>query len=130
MSAGFISGAGCVITAHRIEFCGREGDPGEHLAGIFGAAGIVTAFLCGQTVIQHRHDQLSGAFQTDDGELPQCYEEPAAVAGQYQLLIEHSADAGRDLADGIAAAAVAYLPDRRSEDHGIQHFHCGHQIAR
>ena len=117
------------VTAGGGELPGGEGDAAEQLAGILGAAGIVGAFLGGDGVIQHRNDQLSVPLQADDGELAQRDVQPAAVAGQYQLVVEEPPD-GRGNLDGTGFAAIADIFDFGTEDHGIQHFHCGHQFDR
>ena len=72
------------IAVRRSELIGREGDAAEHLAGIFSAAGIVTAFLAGNGIIQYRHHQLCIPLQPDDGELSECYKQLPVSAGKYQ----------------------------------------------
>ena len=66
-----------------------EGNPGEHLAGILGAAaGGFAAFLGRNGVLHYRDHQLSVPFQADDGELAQCDEESFPVAGENKFLIK------------------------------------------
>lgn len=58
-----------VVTSCGREFVSGEGNPGKQVAGSFRTAGIVTALLGGNRIIQHWNDQLGRPFQTDDGEL-------------------------------------------------------------
>jgi len=103
---------------------GREGNPGEHLAGVFGAAGRIAAFLGGDTVVQYRHHKLGIPFQTDDRELAQSNKQSAVFAGKYQFVIKCLQDALRNLYHGaFLTAAVAHFPDLGAEDHRIQHLH-------
>lgn len=129
-SAGFVAGFLPGITASRIELLGREGNSGEYLAGILGAAGIVAAFLDGDAVVQHGHDKLCIPLQTNNGELAQGDEHPLPISGEHQILIEKPADGGRNLADSLSAAAFAPFLYAGTEDHGIQDLHCGHQFDR
>ena len=101
---------------------GGEGDAAEHFAGVFGAAGVVAAFLGGHGVFHHRHHQLGVPFQTDDGKLAQGHEQTAAITVNHQLLLEELADAVGDLG-GVLAVAVADLLDPGAEHHGIQYLH-------
>ena len=113
-----------IVAAGGGELLSGEGDPGEELAGILrtAAAGGIAAFLGGDGVIQHRHDQLGIPLQTDDGELAQCDEQTALIAGDHQVLVEHLPDVCRDLHD-LVAPAVADVADLGSKNHGIQHLH-------
>ena len=78
-----------IIAATGRKLSGREGNTGEHFAGVFrAAAGAVTAFLGGQTVVQYRNNKLGVPLQTDDGELTQSDEQPTIFTGQYQFVVE------------------------------------------
>ena len=118
------------VTASWGKFFSREGDAAEHLAGVFRAAGVVAAFLHGDTVLQYGNHQLCLPFQPDDGELPQGNKQPSPVAGEHQLFVKQSPDGGRNLAGSFCAAAFADFPDAGTENHGIQHFYCEHQFDR
>ena len=92
----------CRRTAFAFAICGgelssREGDPGENLTRIFGAAGIVTALLGGNGIIQHRHDDLGVPLQPDDGELPQRHQQSALFAAENQLVVKMALHLLRDL---------------------------------
>ena len=108
-----------------------EGNSAEHFAGILGAAGGVAAFLGGNGVIQHRHDELGIPLQTDHRELAQGDKQPAAVTGFHQIFVKLAADTAGDLDAGILPAPVlADFPHLGAEDHGIQHLHhSGGQIG-
>lgn len=115
-----------VIAAAGGEPGGGEGDFAEHLAGIFGAARGFAAFLGGDCVVQNGNHQLGIPFQTNDGELPQGDEEPAAVTAVHQIVIKHGANGGRDLQSIVLSAmVVANIPNLGAEDHGIQNLHHG-----
>ena len=111
------------VTVSGREFFGREGDPAEHLAGILTAAGAVAAFFGGNGVVQNGDNELCVPFQTDDGELPQGYEQPPPLPGEYQLIIKAAGNGVGDLEGVLIAAAFADLPDFGTEDHGIQYLH-------
>ena len=129
-SAGLVAGSFLEITASGIELLGREGDPAEHLAGIFRAAGVVAAFLYGDAVIQHGNHQLGIPFQPYDGELSQCNKHAFPVSGEHQIFIEEPPDPCRDLVCGFPAAAFTVLLYAGIEDHGIQNlYHSGRQIG-
>ena len=72
---------GLVVAAPGGKLTYREGNLGEQLAGVFGAAGIVAAFLGGYAVIQHWDDNLGIPLQSDDRELPQGHKQPPPVPG-------------------------------------------------
>jgi len=128
IAAGVVA-VGFLIAVSGSELGGGEGDPGEHLAGILGAAArILTAFFGGDGVIHYRDYQLGIPFQTNDGELAQGDEEPPPVAGEDQFLVEQAGDPVGDV-DGFLAGAVADFLDLGAEDHGVQYLHCGHQFA-
>ena len=110
------------ITALRCELLGREGNPGEHLAGILGAADGIAAILGGNGVVKNRHDQLSIPLQPDDGELTQGHVQPLLIPGEHQVLVETAANGSGNLAAGLAAA-VADILDFTAQHHGIQHLH-------
>ena len=133
MSVAVPAAAPVLITAAAVaavggELTGREGDSAEQFTGILGAAGIVAAFLGGDGVVQHRHDELCVPLQTDDGELAQGHIEPAAVRSHDQVIIEEPLNGGGDL-DRARVGPVADIPDPGAEDHGIQYFHHPHQFA-
>ena len=124
MAAGIVA-VGFFIAVSGGELGGGEGDPGEHLAGIFGAAtGVFTAFLGGNGVFHHRDHQLGIPLQADDGELTQSDKQTAAVAGEDQFFIKQAGDAVGDL-DGFLAGTVADFLDFGTEDHGVQYLHHG-----
>ena len=119
-----------LVASGRCELRGGEGNAAEHLTGIFrAAAGRVAAFLGGDGVIQHRHDQLGIPLQPHDGELSQGDKEPPLVTGKYQFFIKHFPDKCGDL-DHAAAAALAGVFHTAAEHHGVQYLHCGHQFDR
>ena len=69
------------VAAGGSELAGGEGNAAEHFAGVFGAAALaVAAFLFGDGVFHHGHDQLHIPFQPDDGELPQGDVQAAMVS--------------------------------------------------
>ena len=82
----------------------RERDPAEYLAGIFGAAAGIAAFLGGQAVVQYRHHQLGIPLQPDHRELPQRHQQSTALAGEHQFLVEHLQDPRGDLGMNIVKA--------------------------
>ena len=88
LSASLVAVIVGIVTTHWIELLSREGDPAEHLAGVFCTAGIVTAFLHGDAVLQHRNHQLGIPLQPDDGKLAQSNKEPSPVAGEHQLFVK------------------------------------------
>ena len=99
------------IASSGSELLGGEGDTAEHFAGILGAAGGIGAVLGGQAVVQYRDDQLSRAFQPDDGELPQGDEEPPFVPGEHQFLVKLVLDkAWNGNRGAVGAGTVANLP--------------------
>ena len=51
-----VGGAAVAASGGKLAF--REWDPAEHLTGILPTAGRFAALLGGNTVIQHRHQQL------------------------------------------------------------------------
>ena len=118
------------VTGGGGEFLGRKGDSGEHFTGILPAAGIVTAFLAGNGIIQYRYHQLGIPLQSDDGELSQGHQQLPLASGKYQRIFIKLPDAVRYLhGNGIAAAGICFL-HFRGQNHGIQDLHCGHQIGR
>ena len=113
-----------IVTAAGGELPCGEGDPGEHLAGIFCTAGSVAAFFSGDGVVHHRHDQLGIPLQTDNGELTQGHIESAAFAGDDQIVIKHPGDGPGNVQRCIfLALAVADIPDPGAEDHGVKNFY-------
>ncbi len=109
----------------------REGNAAEHFTGILStAARSVAAFLGGNAVIQHRHDNLGIPLQTDDGELTQRDEQAAVIVAQHQFLVEHILDVRGNLRGQFLTGTVADLLHFGAENHGIQHFHREHQFAR
>ena len=60
------------ITATWCKLVLWEWNTAEHLTGIFPAAGILTAHLGGNTIVQNRHQKLGIPFQTNNGKLTQC----------------------------------------------------------
>ena len=119
-------GRGALVAASGGELILREWDPGKHLAGIFPAAGGIAALLGGQTVVQHRNQQLGIPLQTDDGELTQGHQQLPVDFPCDQFLIKQAPDTLRDLGNRPVAAALA---DLGAEDHGIQYLHHLHQFA-
>ena len=111
-----------MVAASGGELSGRERNSAEHLARILSTAGIITAFLGWHGVFHHRNYQLGIPFQTDDGKLPKGNEQTAAVTGQDQLLLKHTADALGNL-NRVGAAAVADFFDPGAEHHRIQYLH-------
>ena len=120
MAAGFFPAA--VVAACGCKLPGGEGDPGEHLAGIFRKAWIVAAFLGGDGVIQNRYDQLGIPLQPDDGKLAQSHIEPAVIPTQSRRFVEHLLNEVRNLNHGAFLAFVPF-PDFGTQNHGIQNFH-------
>ena len=111
-----------MVAAGGRELPGGEGDPGEHLAGIFRKTGIVTAFLGRDGIFQNRYNQLGIPFQTNDGKLAQGHIEPPMVAVRYQFLVEHLLDALGDLDHRLVMAIVTF-PDFGTQNHWVQNFH-------
>ena len=111
-----------MVTAGGRELPGGEGDPGEHLAGIFRKSGVVAAFLGGDGVFQNRHHQLGIPLQPNDGKLTQGHIEPPMVTVWYQFLVEHFLDALGDLNHRLVMAIVTF-PNFGTQDHWVQDFH-------
>ena len=88
----------------------REWNPGEHLAGIFSAAGTFTAFFCGNAVFCHRHNQLGIPFQTDNRKLSQAHIQAAVFVAKNQFLVKCRANAAGNLHQ-TALPAVANIPN-------------------
>ena len=115
--------AACVIAAAGSKLGSGEGDAAEHFAGVLRiAAGAVAAFLGGNGVIQHRHNQLGIPLKPDDGKLTQGYEQPTLISGKHQFFVEQLPDIGRNL-HHAAAAAVAGVLYLAAQHHGIQYLH-------
>ena len=122
----------CVIAVSGGEFCGREGDAAEHLAGVFcAAASVVAAFLAGNGVVQNGHDQLGFPLQPDDGELPQSYKQLPLPAGNHQRLVKQIPDGIGDLhIHSIITTTGIRFPHFGRKHHGIQNLYCEHQFDR
>ena len=56
--------------------------------------------------------------------MPQGDEQATAVTGDHQLIVKHSTDGSGDLSCG-GILAVADIPNRGIQNHGIQNFHNG-----
>ena len=106
------------ITIPRSKTICRERDSREHIARIFSATGAFAAFLCWDTVFYNGNDKLGVSFQTDNGELPQAYIQPAVFIVQNQFLIKQFTYPVRYLYK-VALFTVANLPHPGRKYHWI-----------
>lgn len=120
------------LIACRIEGIHREFDAAEDVAWALGTAYIagLGADLCGDAVVERRDQKLGVTLQSHDGELSDGHKEPAALAGEHQLIIEPLQHALRQFGQFTAAtAAVAAVHHIGAEHHGIDYFHHGMRHA-
>jgi hypothetical protein len=125
LSAGLVTGLAVFlfVAASGIKLGCREGDTTEHFTGIFGAAGIFTAFLIGDAVIQYGNYQLCIPLQPNNRELPQSDKKSSSFAGKHQLFIKHSPYPIGDLHHCFAAGAFTDILHLGTKNHRIQYFH-------
>ena len=110
--AGFVAAGG-----YKLPF--RERDLGEQFTGVFCAAGVVAALLGGDAVVQHRDYQLGIPLQPNNGELPQCYQQPPLLTAENQFLIKAAANPLGDLLDGLFPGTFAHIHHFGTEHHGV-----------
>ena len=122
-AAGLLSVLAAALVLRGKELVHGEGDVLEELTGIVAAVAAIGAggaALFGEAVVINGHQQLAVPLQTDDGELAQGDEYPAAVLARRQVAAEALAHAGGHLAQvAVAAAAVAALHHLGAQDDGI-----------
>ena len=98
----------------------RERNTAEHLTGIFPAAGILTAHLGGDTIVQNRHQKLGIPFQTNNGKLSQCDQQISVNVTGHQFFFKQFRDSCRNLR---YRSMTAVLLNFGTKHHGVQHFH-------
>ena len=106
----------------------RERNPGEHFAGVFPTAGVIAAFLGGNTVLCHGNNDLGIPFQPHNRELTKAHIQSAALSAEHQFLIKDLNDSLGNLHQ-MAFLAVTDLFDLGRQHHRIKNFYRGHQIG-